>query len=76
MQSAVHANIARFIVDTRIAIAARGDAAMIDNNLMGGIELAHAITSGYVDELSSGGYARLVDTRDRIITLLNPATPS
>lgn len=61
--------IARFIVDTRIAIAAQGDLATIDNYLTGGIELAHMVTSGYIDQLSASGELRLTTTYDRIKAL-------
>jgi hypothetical protein len=61
--------IARSIVAARIAINGHGEAALIDNNLMGGIELAHMVTSGYVGQLTSSGERRLMDAHKRIVEL-------
>lgn len=61
--------VARSIVDIRIALVVHGNAAMIDNNLMGGVELAHAVASGYISQLTLSGERRLMETRNRIAAL-------
>lgn len=61
--------IARSIVDARIHINVWGDATAIDNNLTGGIELAHAVASGYVSQLTNSGERRLTEAHKRITAL-------
>jgi hypothetical protein len=67
--------LARSVVDARIKIQVHGELAMIDNNLMGGIELAFAVTSGYVEQLSRSGERRLMETHNRIVALLETMRP-
>ena len=62
--------LARKIVNAQIAIAGRGEMAMIDNGLMGGIELAHAVTSNHIGSLTASGERRLTETHERIVALL------
>jgi hypothetical protein len=61
--------LARTVIADRASIAVDGNAAAIDSNLHDGIELARALTGGYVGQLTTAGERRLVATFNALIEL-------